>query len=74
VGFWLHSLPDPRLFRAYGAFDLTLVSWKRRFFQPGEYAPLLPFLLERVRRGTSYLAEASGRRFVVGGVWLARRR
>jgi SAM-dependent methyltransferase len=74
VGFWLHSLPDPRLFKAYAAFDLTLVSWKRRFLQPGEYAQVLPWFLDRARKGSSYIAEESGRRFLVGGVWLARRR
>jgi SAM-dependent methyltransferase len=74
VGFWLHSLPDPRLFRAYADFDLTLASWKRRFLQPGEYADVLPWFLDRARRGASYMAESSGRRFLVGGVWLARRR
>jgi len=75
VGFWLHSLPDPKLLHAYaGAFDLTLVSWKRRFLQPGEYRGLLPFLLDRVDKGTSYMAEESGHRFLVGSVWLARHR
>jgi SAM-dependent methyltransferase len=74
VAFWLHSLPDPRLLLAYGRFDLTLVSWKRRFLQPGEYADLLPYFLERARRGASFLAEAEGRRFVVGGVWIAKLR
>lgn len=74
VGFWLHSLPDPRLLRAYGEFALTLVAWKRRFLQPDEYAGILPYFLDRARRGTSYVAEASGRRYLVGGVWLARRR
>lgn len=74
VCFWLHSLPDPRLLRAYAAFDLTLASWKRRFLQPGEYADVLPHFLDRARKGTSYVAEAGGRRFLVGGVWLARRR
>jgi hypothetical protein len=74
VGFWLHSLPDPRLLAAYAAFDLTLVSWKRRFLGPGEYAEVLPWFLDRARKGASYIAEESGHRFLVGGVWLARRR
>ncbi len=74
VCFWLHSLPDPRLLKAYAAFDLSLASWKRRFLQPGEYKDVLPYFLDRARRGASYIAEASGRRFLVGGVWLARRR
>ena len=74
VGFWLHSLPDPRLFKAYAAFDLLLASWKRRFLQPGEYEDVLPYFLARARQGSSYIAEASHRRFLVGGVWLARRR
>ena len=74
VGFWLHSLPDPRLLKAYAAFDLSLASWKRRFLEPGEYEGVLPYLLDRARRGASHVAEASGRRFLVGGVWLARRR
>ena len=52
----------------------ALVAWKRRFLQPGEYHGLLPFFLDRVAKGTSYMAEASGRRFLVGCVWLARRR
>jgi len=74
VSFWLHSLPDPRLLKAYGAFDLTLASWKRRFLDPDEYGGVLPYFLDRARRGLSYIAEESGRRFLVGGVWLARRR
>lgn len=74
VGFWLHSLPDPRLLRAYAGFDLTLVSWKRRFLQPGEYEGVLPWFLDRARRGLGYMADSSGRRFLVGGVWIARRR
>jgi SAM-dependent methyltransferase len=72
--FWLHSLPDPRLLLAYEAFDLTLLSWKRRFLQPGEYGDLLPYLLDRARRGACHVAEEGGRRFLVGGVWVARRR
>ncbi len=74
VAFWLHSLPDPRLLKAYAAFDLTLASWKRRFLQPDEYQDVLPHFLERARRDASYLAEAHGRRFLVGGVWIAKRR
>jgi SAM-dependent methyltransferase len=74
VGFWLHSLPDPRLLHAYAAFDLTLLSWKRRFLEAGEHEKVLPHFLERARRGTSYVVEDAGRRFLVGGVWLARRR
>ena len=74
VGFWLHSLPDPRLLDAYRAFDLTLASWKRRFLARGEYADVLPWFLDRAKRGTSYVAEAEGRLFLVGGSWLARRR
>lgn len=72
LGFWLHSLPDPRLLGAYGAFDLVLASWKRRFLQPGEYAEALPYFLARARKGASHIPEASGRRFLVGGVWLAQ--
>ncbi len=74
VACWLHSLPDPRLLRAYADFELTLLSWKRRFLQPGEYRDVLPHFLERAGRGVSYLAEARGRRFLVGGVWIAKRR
>jgi len=74
VAFWLHSLPDPRLLKAYEAFDLTLVSWKRRFLQPDEYQDVLPHFLERASRGASYVEEARGQRFLVGGVWIAKRR
>ncbi len=74
AAFWLHSLPDPRLLKAYAAFDLTLVSWKRRFLQPGEYEHVLPYFLDRARRGASHIGEESLRRFLVGGAWLARRR
>jgi len=75
VCFWLHSLPDPRLLRTYAAgYELSVLSWKRRFLQPGEYDDILPNLLDRARRGTSYIAEADGRRFLVGCVWVARLR
>ena len=42
VLFFLHSLPSPNLLRAYAdAFDLTLLAWKRRYFLPDEYGPLM---------------------------------
>jgi release factor glutamine methyltransferase len=75
VCFFLHSLPDPRLLRRYAEdFDLTLLGWKRRYLQPGEYGPLQDHFVERARRGDSFLVEEDGRRHLVAGVWKAVRR
>jgi len=75
VVFFLHSLPHPRLLLAWAeGFRLTLLTWKRRYLQEGEYEALLPAFAARVRAGTSYWEEADGRRCLLGGVWLAERR
>ena len=75
VFFFLHSLPHPRLLEAFApAFDLAILGWKRRYLRPGEYGPLQDAFLERARLGTSFIAEESGRRILVGGVWRATRR
>jgi len=74
ICFFLHSLPHPRLLRRYaGDFVLTLRAWKRRFFQPDEYGDLQDHFQARAREGTSYVAEADGRRFLVAGCWEALR-
>lgn len=65
VFFWLHSLPHPRLLQRYeSAFDLTLLSWKRCFLEDDE----------RHDPEASYVPDDAGRRFLVVGVWMARRR
>ncbi len=75
VVFFLHSLPDPRLLQTYAeAFDLTLLAWKRRYLQPGEYAVLLPMFEERVRDGSSLILERDGRSFLIACTWLATKR
>jgi len=73
--FFLHSLPHPRLLACYGAhFRLTLRSWKRRWFQPGEYGPLQEHFVRRARDGLAFVVERDGRRFLIAGVWEARAR
>jgi len=75
VFFFLHSLPHPRLLLRYAeAFDLTLLAWKRRFFAPGEYGALQEHFVARHHEGVAYVAERAGRRFLVGGTWMAARR
>ncbi len=75
VLFFLHSLPHPRLLaRLAGGFDLHLLSWKRRFLQPGEFGAPEGWLRERVRSGTSWLGSAGGREFLLAGVWEAVRK
>jgi len=75
VFFFLHSLPDARLLRRYAEdFDLTLLCWKRRYLQPGEYGALQDHFVERARRGDSFLVEEEDRRHMVAGVWRAVRR
>ncbi len=73
--FFLHSLPHPRLLARVGReFELGLLSWKRRFFAPGEYGDLQDWFVERHAAGTSFVGEGEdGRRFLVCGVWLAER-
>lgn len=74
VFFFLHSLPDPRLLRAYAErFDLSLLAWKRRWFQPGEYGDLQEYFVRRSAEGASYVVERDGRRFLIAGVWMAVR-
>lgn len=75
VVFFLHSLPHPRLLREWtNGFDLTLLSWKRRFLQAGEYADCLDVLERRVHDGCSFWRAGNGRRCFVAGVWEAVRR
>ena len=75
VLFFLHSLPHPRLLAAYApSFDLTLLAWKRRFLQPGEYGPLMDTFARRTIEGRSLVLAEDGRRFLFAGAWLARRR
>jgi SAM-dependent methyltransferase len=75
VLFFLHSLPDPRLFQCYMEhFDLTAVSWKRRYLLKGEYGPLQDYFMERARKGESFVVEEGGRRFLLACVWKAVRR
>ena len=73
VLFFLHSLPSPRLLRRYQEnFGLRLLSWRRRFLQPGEYGALQDHFVERARRSVSYLGRTrEGRRYLVAGVWEA---
>lgn len=73
--FFMHSLPHPRVLARIGReYRLTLLSWKRRFLEDGEFGPLDAWYLERSSAGTSFVAEAEGRRFLVCGVWLAEHR
>jgi len=75
VTMFLHSLPTPRLLRRYVAhFDLTLHSWKRRYFQHGEYGRLQDLFLARSERGESLVLREGDRAFLVAGVWRAVRR
>jgi SAM-dependent methyltransferase len=73
--FFLHSLPDPRLLRHYGeSFDLTAVSWKRRYLLEGEYGPLQDHFMARSKKDGSFIREEAGRRFLVACVWRAVKR
>ncbi len=74
--FFLHSLPHPRLLARIGReFALSLIAWKRRFLDPGEYGALQETFMERHRAAASYVGtDDDGRRFLVCGVWLAERR
>lgn len=75
VVFFLHSLPHPRLLlRYHEAFDLELLSWKRRFLGEGEYGPFEGHFRDLARDGLAHLGEADGRPFLVAGCWMARRR
>ncbi|MHC4548355.1 MAG: 50S ribosomal protein L11 methyltransferase [Planctomycetota bacterium] len=75
VFFFLHSLPHPRLLRHYdGAFDLTLLAWKRRFLGVDEYGDLQGHFRARARAGTSCVLEDGDRSFLVAGIWQAERR
>lgn len=75
IVFFLHSLPHRRLLMRYAdAFDLELLRWKRRFFQPGEYGELQERFVQRAKDGLSYVVEREGRRFVLACVWLAVKR
>jgi methylase of polypeptide subunit release factors len=75
IVFFLHSLPHRRLLKRYAdAFDLELLRWKRRYFQPGEYGDLQEQFVQRAEDGLSYVVEREGRRFVLACVWLAVKR
>ena len=74
--FFQHSLPHPRnLALLAEAFDLRLLSWKRRLLAPGEYGALQEWFVERSRAGTSYVAGREPEdRYLIACVWLASRR
>ncbi len=75
IVFALHSLPHPRLLKRYEEhFDLTLISWKRRFLGVGEYGTVQERFLSRSRAGTSLVLTDGPRRFFLFVVWVAVRR
>ena len=72
---FLHSLPTPALVKAYGdRYDLTLVSFKVRWFGASEYSEQRPLWRERARRNESYLVRDGKQEGVIGCVWKATKR
>ncbi len=72
---FLHSLPAPELLKAYGErYDLTLMSWKVRWFGETEYLPMRSAWRTRADKGESYLVRDGEREGVMGCVWKATRR
>ena len=75
VLMFLHSLPAPEVLRAYGqTFDLSLASWKVRWFGPREYGDLQQTFAARAKNNTSYLVRDGTRVGPVGCVWVATAR
>jgi SAM-dependent methyltransferase len=71
IAFFLHSLPGTRLLRTYGqSGNLRLISWKRRYLQPGEYGPLDLHFEERSLGGSSWMGSDGDRRFLLAGAWV----
>lgn len=72
---FLHSLPHPRIFEAWSRhFEITMISFGRRYFAPGEYGALQDRFVARSHAGTSLVFEEGDRRYLFAGTYLMKRR
>lgn len=72
--FSQHSLPHPRMLAHYAQeLDLTLLAWRRRYIQPGEYGTLHDVFRQRAAAGTSLLFKDEDREYLLSAAWLGDR-
>ncbi len=75
LNFFLHSLPHPRLISKLSLYyDLTLMTWKIRWFQAEEFKTLLSHFEERHRGATSFLWQEGGKTGIIACVWRGLRK
>jgi SAM-dependent methyltransferase len=72
---FLHSLAHPRIFKRLNEYyDLKLIQWKIRWFEPDEFEALRPYFRERAESGTSFIWQSVGREGLVAGIWFGTRK
>jgi methylase of polypeptide subunit release factors len=73
--FFLHSLAHPRILKRLNEYyELKLIQWKIRWFEPDEFETLRPYFRERAEAGTSFIWQSDGREGLVAGIWFGTRK